>query len=61
MIGNKRKYQEAMKRLAEKQQRLTEYRARLKAAGLSDEEIKRVLDPIESFHLQFKTSRREES
>ena len=34
--------------------RLTEHRARLKEAGLSDEEIKRVIDPMESFHFQLK-------
>lgn len=32
--------------------RLAGYRARLKEAGLSDEEIKRVIDPMESFLLQ---------
>jgi DNA-binding Xre family transcriptional regulator len=31
---------------------LTEHRTRLKEAGLNDEEIKRVIDPMESFHLQ---------
>jgi hypothetical protein len=34
--------------------RLADHRARLKEAGLDDEEIKRAADPIESFHLQLK-------
>jgi DNA-directed RNA polymerase specialized sigma subunit len=43
-----------MKRLSEEQKRLGEHRARLKETGLTDEEIKRVIDPMESFYLQFK-------
>jgi ribosome-binding protein aMBF1 (putative translation factor) len=34
--------------------RLAEHRARLKKAGLSAKEIKRVIDPMESFHLRLK-------
>ena len=34
--------------------RLDEHRAQLKEAGLGDAEIKRVVDPLESFHLQLK-------
>jgi DNA-binding XRE family transcriptional regulator len=52
MIRNEAEYQEASKRLADERTRLGEHRARLREAGLSDEEIKRVIDPIESFHLQ---------
>ena len=52
MIRNESEYKEAVGRLTEEQTRLTEHRARLKEAGLSDEEIKRVIDPMESFHLQ---------
>jgi len=52
MIRNETEYQEASVRLAEERNRLTEHRARLKEAGLKDEEIKRVIDPMESFHLQ---------
>ncbi|HEY7329880.1 MAG TPA: hypothetical protein VH592_19755 [Gemmataceae bacterium] len=52
MIRNETEYKEAVERLAEEQKRLTEHRARLKEAGLSKEEIKRVIDPMESFHLQ---------
>ncbi|MBV9125972.1 MAG: helix-turn-helix domain-containing protein [Planctomycetes bacterium] len=54
MIRNESEYKEAVERLSEEQKRLTEHRARLKEAGLSDEEIKRVIDPMESFHLQLK-------
>src|SRR5580700_11226494 len=54
MIRNETEYQEASARLAEERNRLSEHRTRLKEAGLSDEEIKRVIDPMESFHLQLK-------
>ena len=53
MIRNDAEYKEAVARLAAEQERLAEHRTRLKAAGLSDEEIKRVTDPIEAFRLQF--------
>jgi ribosome-binding protein aMBF1 (putative translation factor) len=52
MIRNEAEYQEASQRLAQESLRLVEHRVRLKEAGLGDEEIKRVIDPIESFHLQ---------
>jgi hypothetical protein len=52
MIRNEAEYQEASGRLASERNRLTEHRARLRETGLSDEEIKRVIDPMESFHLQ---------
>jgi len=54
MIRNETEYQEASVRLRDERNRLTEHRARLREAGLSDEEIKRVIDPMESFHLQLK-------
>jgi ribosome-binding protein aMBF1 (putative translation factor) len=54
MIRNETEYQEAVKRLSDEQARLANHRARLKETGLSDEEIKRVVDPMESFYLQFK-------
>ena len=54
MIRSESEYQEAVKRLSEEQKRLVEHRARLKETGLTDEEIKRVIDPMESFYLQFK-------
>jgi ribosome-binding protein aMBF1 (putative translation factor) len=53
MIRNEVEYREAVERLAAEHSRLAEHRARLRAAGLSDDEVKRVTDPMESFHLQF--------
>ncbi len=52
MIRNESEYREAVARLAEERNRLAEHRVRLKEAGLAAEEIKRVIDPMESFHLQ---------
>jgi ribosome-binding protein aMBF1 (putative translation factor) len=54
MIRNETEYQEASARLADERNRLSEHRARLQEAGLSDDEIKRAIDPMESFHLQLK-------
>lgn len=54
MIRNDTEYKEAVSRLAEERERLEGHRERLRKAGLSAEEIKRVIDPIESFHLQLK-------
>jgi DNA-binding XRE family transcriptional regulator len=54
MIRNEAEYQEASARLADERQRLADHRVRLGEAGLSDEGIKRVIDPMESFHLQLK-------
>jgi hypothetical protein len=54
MIRNETEYQEASSRLAGDASRLAERRARLKEAGLSAEEIKRFIDPLESFHLQLR-------
>src|ERR1035441_10938051 len=54
MIRNEAEYQEASVRLADERRRLAEHRARLAEAGLGEEEIKRVIDPMESFHLQLK-------
>src|SRR6267142_2115377 len=54
MIRNEAEYQEASKRLGDELKRLDEHRARLKEAGLGDVELKRVIDPLESFHLQLK-------
>lgn len=52
MIRNETEYQNASARLAEERKRIAEHKTRLREAGLSDEEIKRVVDPIESFHMQ---------
>ncbi len=52
MIRNENEYKEAVGRLSEEKCRLDEQLARLKESGLGDEEIKRVMDPIRSFHEQ---------
>jgi len=54
MIRNETEYQEASARLTEERKRLAEHKGRLKDAGLGEEEIKRVIDPMESFHLQLR-------
>ena len=52
MIRSEAEYREAVARLFAEEERLSEHRARLREAGLGDEEIKRVIDPMRSFHLQ---------
>ena len=52
MIRNEAEYREAVERLNAERDRLMEHRGRLKSIGLSDDEVKRVTDPMESFHLQ---------
>jgi len=54
MIRNDSEYQEAVARLSEERDRLDDHRQRLRDSGLSDEEVKRVTDPMEAFHLQLK-------
>ena len=54
MIHNEKEYREAVGRLAEESIRLVECRARLRERGLATDEIKRVVDPMKSFHLQLK-------
>jgi hypothetical protein len=52
MIRNETEYQEAVRRQKEERERLAEHKTRLKAAGLSGDELRRALDPLRSFHLQ---------
>lgn len=52
MIRNDNEYKEAVARLRDERTRLDEHRDRLKQSGLSEAEVKRVIDPMESFHLQ---------
>ncbi len=54
MIRNDAEYKEALSRLENESQRLKEHAKRLKEAGLKGAELKRVMDPMESFHLQMK-------
>ena len=52
MIRNDNEYKEAAARLKDERARLDEHRKRLRESGLSPAEIKRVIDPMESFHRQ---------
>lgn len=52
MIRNDTEYRESVARLDETRSRLSEHKDRLREAGLSDDEFKHVIDPMESFHLQ---------
>ena len=52
MIRNESEYQNAAQKLQDESQRLREQGKHLKEMNLSKEEIKRVLDPMQSFHLQ---------
>lgn len=52
MIRNENGYKEAVRRLDEERQRLTEHEGRLIAQGLAPEETRRVMDPLRSFHEQ---------
>ncbi len=52
MIRNENEYKEAVAHLDEERNRLAEHRARLKEAGLSDDEIKRVIDPMIGINVQ---------
>ena len=54
MIRNENEYKEAVDRLKQERVRLDEQRKKLRETGLSAKEIKRVIDPMESFHLQLK-------
>jgi DNA-binding XRE family transcriptional regulator len=52
MIRTEHEYQEALQRLAAERSRIDEQRRQLKARKFSEAEIKRVLDPIQSFQEQ---------
>ena len=54
MIHNEKEYAEAINRLTEENDRLLLYRKRLKEEGISAEAVQRVVEPMESFHLQLK-------
>lgn len=54
MIRNETEYKEAVQRITDEQSRLKAQRAKLVEMDLSKEEIKRVLDPMRSFHEQLK-------
>lgn len=52
MIRNESEYQQALSRIMEERERLKEHRVHLEGMGLTNEELKRALDPLRSFHLQ---------
>ncbi len=52
MIRNDSEYNEAVARLKEEKKRLESVRTQLRDEGLDASEIERVVDPLESFHLQ---------
>jgi len=54
MIRSESEYQTAVTRLKEESQRMKEQQKQLQGMDLSKEEIKRVLDPVRSFHEQLK-------
>jgi hypothetical protein len=54
MIRNEAEYKEAVDRVREEAQRLAAHEAELGKLNLSTEEIKRVMDPMRSFHEQLK-------
>lgn len=54
MIRNDTELQEVTKRLQEEAERIRQQHKHLEAMNLSKEEIKRVLDPVRSFHQQLK-------
>ncbi|MCU0661708.1 MAG: helix-turn-helix domain-containing protein [Myxococcota bacterium] len=52
MIRNEGEYQEAVRRLQDERERLTQHQAHLEGMGLGVEEVKRALDPLRAFHEQ---------
>ena len=52
MIRNETEYQEATTRLQGERERATTLKKELKSQGKATDEIKRLADPMESFHLQ---------
>jgi DNA-binding XRE family transcriptional regulator len=54
MIRNEQEYQEASKRLEAERVRLDLHRAQLAKSGLKKSELKRVMDPLISFHDQLR-------
>ena len=52
MIRNEHEYREAVTRLGKEQGRIEAQKAELEKMGLSPADVKRSIDPIESFHLQ---------
>ena len=54
MIRNEQEYQEASQRLEAERERLDQHRKQLAKSGLKKAELKRVMDPLISFHEQLR-------
>jgi hypothetical protein len=54
MIRSDDEYRATSGRVAAAERRIREEEERLRSAGLGDAEIKRVIDPLKSFHQQLK-------
>lgn len=54
MIRNENEYQEALSRLKQDKEVITQQKKQLEEMGLSSEQLKNVLDPMLSFHEQLK-------
>jgi len=54
MIHNEHEYNEAIDRLESEKARLREQESSLREMGLDDEQVKRALDPMRSFHEQLR-------
>ena len=54
MIRNEQEYQEASQRLEAERERLDKHRKQLAKSGLKKAELKRVMDPLISFHEQLR-------
>ncbi len=52
MIRNEKEYQEAIKRIEDERARFEEHAAAWKEQGFTDEQIAKLSEPLESFHLQ---------
>jgi transcriptional regulator with XRE-family HTH domain len=52
MIRNDTEYQQAVRRSQEERARLGDHETRLRESGLSPDEVRRALEPLQSFHLQ---------
>ncbi len=54
MIRNESEYWEAVERIRQEHQRLTDHRRSLEAEGLDADQVQRLIDPMISFHEQLK-------
>ena len=52
MIRNESEYREAVERIKQERERFEQHEKQLRSEGLSAKEVRRVMDPLVSFHLQ---------